>query len=193
MGQRLVVEVNGFGKTICTVYYHWDAYTMSTLYDAKKFIDLNLQDCKTEEEVILKVIRFCESYGGGVCYNSMDDVKKMFPNEEFRGDADRNYGLVDISEEGMYRSLSWAEGNLIIDLINETVYTNVYSTWDSVEECKEYYCFDNDEEEVDLSEFPNSELRITSFPFEDIDAVIDAVDSCAAPFWYNGEIYGRIE
>lgn len=192
MGQRLVVEVKGFGETICTVYYHWDAYTMSTLYDAKKFIDLNLQDCKTKEEVILKVIRFCESDGGGVCNTSMDDAKKMFPNERFRGNADGNYGLVDISEEGMDWSLSWAEGNLLIDLCEEMVYMDVYFTWASAEEYKEDYCID-DEEGVDFPEFLNSELDIKGFPFADIDAVIDAVDSYAGPFWYNGEIYNRIE
>ncbi len=192
MGQRLVVEVKGFGETICTVYYHWDAYTMSTLYDAKKFIDLELQDCKTNKEVILKVIRFCESEGGGVCRTSMDEVKKMFPNEEFREDISRNDGLVDISENGMDQSLGWAEGNLLIDLCEEMVYTNVYSTWASADEYKEDYCLD-DEEAVDFPDFPASELNIKRFPFEDIDAVISAVDTCAAPFWYNGEIYDRIE
>lgn len=189
MGQRLVVEVKGFGETICTVYYHWDAYTMSTLYDAKKYIALGLQDCKTREEVILKVIRFCESEGGGVCYTSMDEVKKMFSNEEFREDVDRNYGLVDISEKGIDQSLGWAEGNLTLDLVNETAYTDVYSTYASETEYREEYGLE-DEPEFDI---PELDADPQEFPFDDVDAMIELIDNCGSMFWYNGIVFVKIE
>lgn len=190
MGQRLVVEVRGFGETICTVYYHWDAYAMSTLEDAKQYIELGLDECRTKEEVILKVIRFCEEHGGGVCYTSMDDVSKMFPNEKFREDVDRNCGLVDINEKGMNDSLNWAEGLLTIDLDEQMVYTNVYGTYSSEEEYREEYCLGEDESIPDISEI-DADPR--EFSFSDVGAMIELIDNCGGMFWYNGIIYKKIE
>ena len=81
MGQRLVVSVQNKGKELATVYYHWGGYTVSALYEVSKLVKciFNHKD-ETEEELKLRIIRFCEKnnrynsswwwscrYGGCAC------------------------------------------------------------------------------------------------------------------------------
>lgn len=67
MGQRLVVSIQNEGREIATVYYHWSAYTVSALWEVSKLVKriFNHQD-ETEEELKLRLIRFCEENGGGI-------------------------------------------------------------------------------------------------------------------------------
>ncbi len=40
MGQRLVVTVNQYGKDIAKIYYHWSAYSLSALQEAREIINV---------------------------------------------------------------------------------------------------------------------------------------------------------
>ena len=45
MGQRLVVTVKNNGKDLAKIYFHWSAYTVSALMEARRIVD-----CICEED-----------------------------------------------------------------------------------------------------------------------------------------------
>ena len=45
MGQRLVVTVKNNGNDLAKIYFHWSAYTVSALMEARKIVD-----CICEED-----------------------------------------------------------------------------------------------------------------------------------------------
>lgn len=63
--------------------------------------------------------------GGGPGTEEIERLKKLYPGESFKA-GDRDYGLVDITPEGMNESLHWAEGGARINLNSKTF--SVYCT-----------------------------------------------------------------
>ena len=57
--------------------------------------------------------------GGGPGTEEIERLKKLYPGEAFKH-GDRDYGLVDVTFEGMHESLDWAEDDARINLIDRT-------------------------------------------------------------------------
>lgn len=170
MGQRLVVTVRKNEEDICKIYYHWSAYTMSALDEAKKIVDCiyNNED-ETTRELQLRLIRFCEKNGGCIdmAYGGSEAkyIQSIFPEEEFEEDGSRNYGLIAISQDGMDNLQSLSEGDLTIDLDEERIYNDVLFIYDDNEEefWENHDWFDEDDRVIetvgyDISEFDIGEL-----------------------------------
>lgn len=174
MGQRLVITVRKEQEDIAKIYFHWSGYSVSALEEAKSLleeIDTNENNIK---KLQLNIIRACESMGGGIDggegSKEFSYVCNMFPNVKFKGDPDRNYGLVALSEIGMEEMQRWSEGNLVIDLDYNRIYNSVFIEYSSLEEYEaeadqsadEVYCYEPD-------------VDITDFRVGDIDEVIDFI------------------
>ena len=171
MGQRLVVTVRKNEEDICKIYYHWSAYTMSALDEARKIVDViyNNED-ETTRDLQLRLIRFCEQNGGcidGGCDSAeYECIQDIFPNEHFKEDGSRSDGLIAISRQGMDDLQKWSEGDLTIDLDEERIYNNVLFCYDDCEEeFWESHDWLEEEERViepigyDISEFDIGELN----------------------------------
>lgn len=156
MGQRLVVTVNQYGEDIAKIYYHWSAYSVSALREAREIINVLYDDENEEKDLRLRLIRFCENNGGGIDGGETSDewkrITKMYPNVEFKKDnISRNCGLIALSEEGMNDIQGWSEGDVIINLDEDRVFNYVnfwYNDIDSYnEDCSE---LDDDFEKLEL-------------------------------------------
>ena len=171
MGQRLVVTIRKSEEDICKIYYHWSAYTMSALDEARKIVDAiyNGED-EITRELQLRLIRFCEQNGG--CIDGSNDnrevkyIQTIFPDEKFKEDGSRSDGLIAISQQGMDDLQRWSEGDLTIDLDEERIYNNVLFCYDDCEEeFWESHDWLEEEERViepigyDISEFDIGELN----------------------------------
>lgn len=138
MGQRLVITIHAFNEDIAKIYYHWSAYTTSALQEAKDIIDnVNWFDATSKDELILRITRQLEECGGGVNIRDRKAFKKKYPNETFKDDINRNYGLIAITDDGMGELEYWSEGDLTIDFDEETVYNEVMFTYVSDEEFRQ--------------------------------------------------------
>lgn len=183
MGQRLVVTVNTQGKDLCKMYFHWSAYTTSALYVTKDILECiyNHED-ESEREFQLRLIRFCEEYGGGIKNGYDSDewkhIQSVYPNETFKADGiNRNYGLIALSEEGMADLQDWSEGDVCIDLDEEKVYFGVYSEYDSLEEyIEERKEWDDDFKGVELKDIPEISCELGMFNVDDINPIIATLD-----------------
>lgn len=194
MGQRLVVTIEKNEKEIAKIYYHWSAYTVSALYATKKIIDCIYNHTEeTEKEMLLRLIRFCEENGG--CVDMDDDEKELtyiqslYPNETFKKTGSRSNGLIALSEMGMADMQRYSEGDVYINLDDETVDFCVYSGYDNLEEyIEERQSWDDEFEGITLEEIPKIDCSLGLFDIEDIGAIIAALDNEPFVVNCNGEI-----
>lgn len=143
MGQRLNIEVKADGKVQANCYYHWSAYTesakhLATLLIASSGILKNISDKR------LLAIKLFECTGATMCEEDRALSEKLYPDEQFRPGADRDDGLIGISEISMNENRLYEEGRIVIDLDNQGVEFHVWDIWDYEEYKKE--CADNETE-----------------------------------------------
>ena len=201
MGQRLVVSVQNNGKELATVYYHWSAYTVSALWEVSKLARciFNHED-ETEEELKLRLIRFCYENGGGINGNEEEFkyIESLYPGETFKRDGySRSDGLIDLSEKGREESHSWSEGDVEIYIDEEMICNGVFSEWSSYEEYYEEvksWGEDYDDCLMKFEDIPDIGYSLGDIAIEDIDNVITALESAGTHYVrYGNEIYELVE
>ena len=198
MGQRLVVTIETNEKNLCNIYYHWGAYTYSALLHTKEIIDCiyNHKD-ETEEELLLRLIRFCERNGGGIrgTEDEFKYIQSLYPNETFvTENYSRSDGLIALSKKGMADLQSWSEGDVFINLDTDQVDFCVYSGYEYLEEyIEERKSWDEDFDEKKM-EVPEFDFNLGYFDVSDIDAIIANLDTTDAHVIIcNGEVCEIIE
>lgn len=183
MGQRCVITIERSEKPLATVYYHWSGYTGDALYKTRDLIKCiyNRKD-ETDKEMLLRLIHFCESVGGGITGGDKGDewkyITEMYPNEKFKSDGiSRNDGIIALSSEGMTRMRSYSEGDVYIDLDTDQVDFCVYSGYESLSEyVEERKSWDEDFEEFTLEELPYIDHCLGYFDVTEINALIKAFE-----------------
>lgn len=184
MGQRLVISIETSEKELCNIYYHWDAYTYCALLDTKKIIDcIYNHEHETTENLLLRLIHFCEKNGGGITKGYGSDewkyIQNLYPNETFKADnINRNDGLISLSEKEMAVSRSWSEGEVYINIDTEQVDFCVYSGYETLDEyIEERKSWDDDFDEKELDNMPTFDFCLGNFNIADIDAIIASLDT----------------
>ena len=175
MGQRLVITAKYKNQEIAKIYFHWSAYTVSALQEAYDLInEINITDCTTIEDLQLQLIRYCERHDGcvdgGAHSEEMKYVKFIFPKEEFKGNGNRNNGLIAISDVGRDEMQRYGGGDLIINFDSQEVSNYCYIGWDLAG----YKNYRKDEygEEVDFNSMESLDLELSCIPFNDLSSAI---------------------
>lgn len=179
MGQRLVISVynNKYeDMPLAKIYYHWSAFSISALIEAKKFIEAYSVLDEYEDDR-LRIIKTVENIGGGirggVDDSEYDAIKALFPNEEFKTDNySRNDGLVAITEEGMGALQMWSEGDIFIFLDEKEICSEVFWTHFSLESYNENLIY-NELQEVKVEDIPKVDIDFRELKFEDIENAIN--------------------
>lgn len=181
MGQRLVITVKNNGKDLAKIYYHWSAYTVSALMEARDVVNcIYDHNDETEKELQLRLVRFCEEHGGGIRGDDKEYayIQAMFPNETFKTDGySRNNGLIALSEEGMDDLQSWSEGDLDIIIDEDVILNYVQWGYDDIEAYKENRreCDDDFDEFMTIEDIEDIGYDLCEIDVENIDGVIDAL------------------
>ena len=177
MGQRLVLSVTLHDKDIAKIYYHWSAYTESALREASEVVNCICKgNYTTEKELQLALIRMCEENGGGVDIDDREYVRQLFPGETFSENADRNYGLVALSENGMTTMQRWSEGDIEVNIDEEEVVNSVFFCFDNYTEYVQYMTEEVGYEKDDLpklEDIPTLTYDPATIDFANIDLVAD--------------------
>ena len=211
MGQRLVISIMAGGEEIAAVYYHWSAYTSSTLTEIWQLLDYFKRSAidfgsLTQEQAQLAVIHAvedntsCDTLSvngrnvlglerGGVDPDDLDAAKKLFPNEHFVEHPSRNAGLVGITPKTIDDLHRYEEGCAEIDLVKRTFQTGVF--WEDSADCPT----DDMIAPGDLAAAKQSsgpDLRAV-YSWDEITEVSDAVLQ-APSIWHIGNmLIGKIE
>lgn len=201
MGQRLVVSIQNNGKELATVYYHWSAYTVSALWETSKLARciFNHKD-ETEEELKLRLIRFCEENGGGIngSVEEIEYIQNLYPNEVFKNRGySRSDGLIDISEKGRRESHGWSEGDVEVYIDEERINNGVFGYFPDYQTyCEEVKSWGEDYEDeiMKFEDIPDIGYDLGDIAIEDIDNVITALEAAGKQFVkYGNEIYELVE
>lgn len=130
MGQRLVLSVENKGEIIANVYYHWSAYTLSTVNIIRDFVSAITKAAKDEHlesitagsdtEVLARVINALNADGATICFEDRElvgeELKALINDHALNDEPNRNDGLIAISRPQMDGNESWAEGDAHIFL-----------------------------------------------------------------------------
>jgi len=170
MGQRLVINIEKDNKRIANIYYHWSAYTLEALDTLQTLLHdfYDNDNYKNINDDILRLIRILEDNGGGVSLDDYEYVKNLYPNEEFKQDVNRNYGLISISDKSMKDTLYWAEHTIFINLDDKIIYNNVLYIYNNIDEFLEEYDGAYSLEDVNIV---NSPINLEEFNFNKLSEV----------------------
>lgn len=184
MGQRLIMTIKEDDKDLMKVYYHWSAYTISSLVEAQQFIDSYYEDELEEvEDTKLRCIRALEKIGARLENETeLEEFKKLYPNEKIINDSiNRNKGLIAITEQGMKDLQEYSEGDITINLSAATVCCDCVSIYEDLEEYNEWNEEDLKEEDLD-----HLDIDLENIDFPEIENTILTLDHVNDYIFING-------
>lgn len=145
MGQRLVIQNQINGESVNVIYYHWSAYTESSIEELKEFanrLSVNYKNRSdsffamltdagreliekldngslTDNEKIdlFNLMTYFSVSGTGASDKDSLKYLSQFTNDTNRQNISRNKGLLAITEDDQEDTLGWSEGTLIVDWI----------------------------------------------------------------------------
>lgn len=127
MGQRLNIEMIANGKSLVNAYFHWSAYTHEALRMLQEIIEtqekIDILDEIKNMPLDKKAIYLLISVGTGITPEDMHLNK--YPDIWIKA-TNRNYGLINISEEQKEICRTWEEGRITIDIVEKTFDFDVF-------------------------------------------------------------------
>lgn len=143
MGQVLIIQNKINGKSVNTVYYHWSAYTESSISELDTFVNSlshkyhnrfdaflstltdqgrNLiekldNNALTNEESIDLFNLMCYSVISGVSPSRKESLNYIsrYTIDTDRENVNRNFGMLAITEKDQNDHLIWSEGTIVVD------------------------------------------------------------------------------
>lgn len=153
MGQRLNFEVCYDGEVIANAYYHWSAYTSSSICILENVINAYMRS--TEINPLRIAVEILQSTNAGLNEDEAIRVKKdtsgKFLDIGFHKAINRNEGLLSVTEEGISDTRSWEEGRVSVDIATEEFLFDVLwrETPAEYDECRE----DGDADNLPTTDF----------------------------------------
>lgn len=182
MGQRLVITIKNKERELAAIYYHWSAYTYSALCRTQDVIDcLYNHEDETEQEMLLRLIKFLEENGGGIrgATEEYDYIRMMYPNETFKTENySRNCGLIALSPKGITDLQYWSEGDVHIHLDTDMVDFSVYSGYENLSEyLEDRKSWDDTFDEDEVKDIPKLDCNLGYFGVDEIGHIISEMDN----------------
>lgn len=143
MGQRLIIQNQINGESVNVIYYHWSAYTESSIAELDSFTNSLLHKYHNRFDAFLsqltdkgrKLIEKLDNESltnnekielfnvmsyfvvSGVSSSGQEslDYLSQFTTNTNRENVNRNYGLLGITDKNQDSLLDWSEGTLIVD------------------------------------------------------------------------------
>lgn len=143
MGQILIIQNKINGKTANTIYYHWSAYTESSISELDTFANSLSHKYHNRFDAFLSMLtdkgrNLIEKLDNGSLTNeeSVDlfnllsyfvvsgispsrkeslDYMSQFTTDIDRENINRNFGMLAITEKDQNEHLFWSEGTIVID------------------------------------------------------------------------------
>lgn len=143
MGQRLVIQNQINGESVNVIYYHWSAYTESSIEELKEFANRLSVNYKNRSDSFLDMLTdagreliekldnssltdnekidlfnlmtYFSVSGTGASDEDSLKYLSQYTTDINRQNVSRNEGLLAITEDDQEDTLGWSEGTLIVD------------------------------------------------------------------------------
>ena len=143
MGQVLIIQNKIDGEPVNTIYYHWSAYTESSIEELKEFANRLSVNYKNRSDSFFAMLtdagrELIEKLDNGslaneesvdlfnlMCYSVISGISpsrkeslgymSQFTIDIDRENVNRNFGMLAITEKDQNDHLIWSEGTIIVD------------------------------------------------------------------------------
>lgn len=143
MGQVLIIQNRINGKSANTIYYHWSAYTESSIAELDSFVNSLLHKYHNRFDAFLSTLTdkgrdlvgkldngsltnnesidlfnlMCYSVISGVSPSRKEslDYISQFTFDINRENVNRNFGMLAITEKDQNDHLFWSDGTIVVD------------------------------------------------------------------------------
>lgn len=143
MGQVLIIQNKINGKSANTIYYHWSAYTESSISELDSFINSLSHKYHNRFDAFLSMLTdkgrdLVEKFDNGslaneesinlfnlMCYSVISGISpsrkeslnymSQFTRDTNRENVNRNFGMLAVAEKDQNDHLFWSEGTIIVD------------------------------------------------------------------------------
>lgn len=163
MGQRLNLEIHNDGELLANAYYHWSAYTSSSL----SILEDVLKAYKKSKEIDpLKIaVEILHETGAGINETERSLIEKdtsgRFVGIDFHDAINRNEGLLSVTVSGMEDTRKFEEGRVTVDIGKEEFIFDVM--WqESASEYDECPHVDENGEEIKAESLPDTTFDFTA-------------------------------
>lgn len=205
MGQRLVINVykNHNWDMIGNIYFHWSAYSTTSLWQLKELLDCEFSTPVGSKTTCfydrITLLRAVERLGGMLDSSDRGWFEARFPDVEYSKEGNRNDGLVAFSTRGKRDLLGWAEGKIDLFLDTKTFKYKVY--FDFGDDYEDYVsiCRDNDWNYLSKEDLPKIDFNLQGeISIYDLDNLLDDMRGLRNNQQCNfmdatGTVYGMIE
>ena len=142
MGQRLNIEIKINGELIANSYFHWSAYTGSSIELVKQI--LSYYDDVVSNYSVQRAVSLLELTGAGIQEEELQrivlDADKDIQRLKFkRMSHNRNQGFIHVLQPDMDNTRDWDEGRVTIDIGDDTIIfdvLNINTVEYLIEECE---------------------------------------------------------
>lgn len=128
MGERLLIEIIKDDRLLANAYYHWGGYTSSSFEITNTIIN-NIDRIDASNDV-LYAVRLLETTGALLKETEIEEMEAFAKGEKFDPAANRNDGLIAVSDEGKDDLGFWADALVEIDLDKKIVKLDVFEELD---------------------------------------------------------------
>lgn len=165
MGQRLNIQIVENDEVLANAYYHWGAYTSSSLALTQMILE-NRKNIEKAEDSVLYAIRLLESTDALLHPDELTTVQNRYLGEYFEPATSRNDGLIAVSKKGMENNLGWEEGRVELHIDKETVDFTVLYICDKESYLNNYRETEEDYQRLPVSSFDYNEHEVPFDSFE---------------------------
>lgn len=168
MGQRLNISITDGEKVLANSYYHWSAYTSSSILLTERIIDMFYESANTNsaEVSVPFAVRLLNSIGAGLPDREEVYILQYDPKPYIGIPTipcnNRNVGLIGVTPDGIADTERWEEGRVDINIKDQIVTFRVYGNY-SKEDIDEYF-------EIEFNDLPEGHVDFDNIPFEDFYA-----------------------
>lgn len=143
MGQVLIIQNKINGKSVNTIYYHWSAYTESSIAELDSFTNSLLHKYHNRFDAFLSMLTdkgrdLVEKLDNGsltnneqidlfntLCYFVISGINSshqeslnyisQFTSDTDRENVNRNFGMLAVAEKDQNNHLLWSDGTIVVD------------------------------------------------------------------------------
>ncbi len=166
MGQRLNIEIVSNGKLLANAYYHWDAYTGISLRRTGDILNKLNEIKEPIKDDLDLAIKLLESTGAGIHPIERNHIladPKLSKYLPINDCADRNEGILSITQEGMQSTRCWEESRVTIDIGKRTILFRVYWELTKEEYLDDYYDLEHYEQLPTIDYYLEKEIPFDKF------------------------------
>lgn len=143
MGQVLIIQNRINGKSVNTIYYHWSAYTESSIAELDGFANSLLHKYHNRFDAFLSMLtdkghHLVKKFDNGsltseesidlfntLCYFVTSGIGSLrqeslnyisqFTSDTDRENVNRNFGMLAVAEKDQNNHLLWSDGTIVVD------------------------------------------------------------------------------